>query len=145
MGMADILILEDDFDLAAQWEVAFKANGHNVHHAANAVEAVEIARRYTLDAAVLDIFIRRTSRSEDSDGGGFSALSHLTKGRAASGLPVVVFVTGVTPRAPGDFDPLESARKMGADLALRKPVDAADLVARVEEAMRAAPGATPAA
>lgn len=78
-----ILIVEDDLDLAHVLKSLFEKAGVTVDHAANGVEAIEIAARVKPDLLVLDVVLPRMN--------GFNVVKWLRKDDELRSIPVVVY------------------------------------------------------
>lgn len=133
-----ILILEDDTDLAMQWQAAFRDAGYSCDVAFSRIEAEVLCRRSEYTAVVVDVFIEGADGRLEGDGG-LTLLNHLRMPdlaetpRWGATVPVVV-VTGSQRLA--EFDALEHADYMGASTGLRKPFRPESLVAVVRDLTR---------
>jgi PAS domain S-box-containing protein len=78
-----ILIVEDDLDLAHVLRSLFEEAGVIVDHAANGLEAIEIASRVRPDLLVLDVVLPRMN--------GFNVIKWLRKDDDLRNIPVVVY------------------------------------------------------
>ena len=78
-----ILIVEDDLDLAHVLRSLFEEAGVIVDHAANGLEAIEIAGRVRPDLLVLDVVLPRMN--------GFNVIKWLRKDDELRNIPVVVY------------------------------------------------------
>ena len=81
--MANVLLAEDDGDVATALGLALSAAGHRVRRAADGVQAIEVVRRDEVDVAVLDLLLPRK--------GGLEVAAAIREG---SGVPIVL-VTGI--------------------------------------------------
>lgn len=112
----DILLVEDEPQLAGHVQRALKRAGHEVVHAADGPSAVDAAGQRHFDLVVLDVNLP-----------GFDGLEVLSRLRAA-GLPVRVLM--LTARA--EIGDRVAGLKAGADDYLTKPFALEELLARVE-------------
>jgi len=117
MGLANILIAEDEPAIAALMERSLSLVGHKVECAADGNEALQVFLKGNFDLALLDIMM--------------PGLDGLTlKARLPAGLPVI-FVSAKNAVA----DQLKGLG-MGADDYITKPFDMLVLLARVEAVLR---------
>jgi CheY-like chemotaxis protein len=134
--MARILIMEDDPLQAEVWAAALTARGHEVSHVAGAGAALETLARRPFDLLVTDLHVR--SRKGPGPDGGLYLIGRMrASGASPSGrsdlahMPIVA-VSGASRTGSRAFDPLATARALGADAGLRKPASPALLVETVE-------------
>lgn len=114
-----VLLVEDDATLRAYFARVLCRAMHDVIEAANGVEALDKFNRTQPAVVVTDILM------PEKDG-----LEIIKEIRAAAPWVGIVSISG----GGGAFGPekyLEAAKTFGADVALKKPVSAADLVASV--------------
>lgn len=121
--MANILIFEDDIDLATQWSKALSVRDHNVQLAADVSEAKSIIKNSEFNLVIVDFFIRESQGI--SKEGGLTLISHLritplTEGRAWSKTVPILAVTGSSP-INGGFDALKSAEALGSTMVCVNP------------------------
>lgn len=112
----DILLVEDEPQLAAHVQRALDRAGHSVSHAGNGPDAVELAGSQHFDLVVLDVNLP-----------GIDGFEVLTRIRTA-GLPLRVLM--LTARA--EIGDRVAGLKAGADDYLTKPFALEELLARVE-------------
>jgi CheY-like chemotaxis protein len=135
--------MEDDDLQAAVFERALSAEGHQVIVTSGATEAVAYLSEHQVDLIVTDIFVRHEN-GISADGGilligkirnaRFGADPKLPK--TVSSIPIIA-TTGVGVSSYSRIDPLESARDLGADYVLRKPIDLDELNMIVNNALTA--------
>lgn len=133
-----ILIFEDDIDLALQWRASFESKNIEVQHAASLDEAKAYCQQQSFDLIVCDMFI------QDNDGkllrqGGFSFIHYLRgtslEHRPNWGLKVpILVVSGAGLVKQTSF--LGMIQKLNRVTALKKPVEPADLVAKVLDILK---------
>lgn len=128
-----ILILEDDIDLATQWQDAFAQHDADAVLATSRPEVEYLCQNMQFDALVVDIFIRDLDGALTGDGG-LTAISYLRLPQHANPRPwgitvPIVAVTGSS-RIAG-FDAIEYAIDLGATTGLRKPIEPEELVSHV--------------
>lgn len=113
-----VLIADDEEAIRSLLSLALEAEGFDVLHAQDGVEAIEIAEEHRPDLVVMDMMMPRM--------GGLNALAHLRRRPSTADLPVVL----LTARSSDD-DILEGWRA-GADYYLTKPFDLGALLRFVE-------------
>jgi DNA-binding NtrC family response regulator len=130
----NILLVDDNPDVARAVEIAFRMAGHRLHRAAGAEEAHSLLARRRFDAVILDLNFSR-GRSDGSEG-----LACLARIMADDPAACVVVLT-----AHGGIRTAVAAMQAGARDFAVKPWSNADLIAKVEAAVarRPAGGAPP--
>jgi DNA-binding response OmpR family regulator len=112
-----VLVAEDDADLRGVLTASLTRNGHRVLQARDGAEALATIEREHVDLLVLDLWMPNVD--------GFEVLERLKDMAGESKIPVVV-VTG------GDQSASEpKARRLGANVYLTKPIEAAALTEQV--------------
>lgn len=119
--MANILVVEDDLDLAQTIELYLRHEGHHTERAADGLRALELWRVAQSDLIILDIGLPK-----------LDGLEVLRRIRADSEVPVIL----LTARAE-EVDQLLGLG-LGADDYLVKPASARILLARVKAVLRRA-------
>jgi two-component system OmpR family response regulator len=115
-----ILVAEDDtMFLNMVSEILTKA-GHKVFHATNGKEALRKATTFTPDLIILDIVLPEMLGTEICES--------LRKSSRTAGIPVLLMTSSVAETAEGTF-----SQHFKADDFLRKPFDAAELLAKVKK------------
>ena len=114
---ATILVAEDDTDLRGVLTASLTKNGHRVVQARDGAEALAAIERDHIDVLVLDLVMPNID--------GFGVLTRLKELRHGDTIPVVV-VSG-TDREASELQAL----RLGANVYLSKPVDAAALAEEV--------------
>jgi len=122
-GPADILIVEDDEQLAGNWQRLFAKAGHVVRHAATGEQALSMFRAGQPDLIVLDILLPDIS--------GFDLLKTFQEGPHPR-MPIIVISN--LREVPDKLRGIEG----GAWDWLVKPVDERELAARVQGMLRRA-------
>lgn len=117
--MANVLFIEDDVTLRQALAQHLARAGHTVRETGNGIDGLREQGRAGADVVVVDIFMPGQ--------GGLQTIDQLR--RAFPGVKIVA-ITGV---ATGALDAEGHALALGADRFLRKPFDAAALVAVVDE------------
>ena len=114
---ATILVAEDDADLRGVLTASLTRGGHRVVPARDGAEALAAIERDHIDVIVLDLVMPNID--------GFEVLARLKELRSGESIPVIV-VTG-TDRATAELQ----AQRLGANVFLSKPIDAAALTEEV--------------
>ena len=127
-----ILIVEDDPDVRHGMHLRLKANRYNTVFAGDALSAMTEARKHNPDLMILDLGLPA--------GDGFLVMERFRNIPALAGIPVIV-VSARDVRSNK-----ERAVKAGAKAFLQKPVDNAELLAVIRQALgepSAEPGEIP--
>src|SRR3979490_2721695 len=116
-----ILIVDDDPDMRLSLQLRLTANEYDVISASDGVASVAEARKHMPDLIILDLGLPA--------GDGFSVLERLKANDSLSLIPVIV----VSAR---DRDTnMNRALKAGAKAFLQKPVENAELLAVIQQAL----------
>ena len=121
MGMKTILIVDDNADTRLLLSARLKANHYHTIFAADALQAMSVARKEQPDAILLDLGL--------PGGNGMMVLERLKANTSLSGIPVIIVTAD---------DPLVAearALEAGAIAFLQKPVDQDKLMAAVQQAV----------
>jgi two-component system KDP operon response regulator KdpE len=121
VSQADILVVDDDPDIRLALQIQLKANGYNVHSAANGRGAISESRRHRPDLIILDLGI--------PDGDGFVVLDTLKSNFNLSSVPVLV----LSGRDRGVNE--ERALNAGARAFLQKPMQPAEFLAIIQQTL----------
>jgi DNA-binding response OmpR family regulator len=121
MPSKKILIVDDDPDVRQGMHVRLKANGYETFFAADALSSMSEARKHAPDLIILDLGL--------PGGDGFLVMERLKKFPALAVIPIIV-VSARDARANQ-----ERAVKAGAHAFLQKPVDNAELLAVIRQAL----------
>ncbi|CCQ10562.1 DNA-binding response regulator [Pseudoalteromonas luteoviolacea B = ATCC 29581] len=117
--MSHVLIVEDDFDIAAQVKLFFEANQFKTTHISDGAKVIEGVKTHSPDVVLLDIMLPNKN--------GVECLREI---RQFSNVPVVM----LTAKAE-EADRLKGL-EVGADDYVCKPFSAAELVMRVKAILR---------
>jgi DNA-binding response OmpR family regulator len=131
--LANILLLEDDLELAADLAAALSHAGHQVTAVSTVDAALSRLDRGEVDLAISDFLI--------SEGSGVAAQGGITfvarlKQRAIRGgaqVPVIAISAGFS--NPTEISTLDMATQVGADYALAKPFEMGAFLALVQIAL----------
>ena len=121
MGNKKILIVDDDPDVRHGMHVRLRANHYDTFFAADALSGMTEARKHEPDLIILDLGLPA--------GDGFVVMERLRAIPSLAVIPVVV----VSGRA--GLANQERAIKAGAKAFLEKPVDNAELLAVIRQAL----------
>lgn len=117
-----ILLAEDDSDVGRYVEVSLGGEGYEIHRAADGVTAVAKAIAIRPDLVVLDIGMPGMD--------GMSVCRELRRDPRTSAMPIIMLTARVQ-----QTDKIQGL-DAGADDYVTKPFDPAELVARIEAALR---------
>ncbi|MBQ4846708.1 response regulator [Pseudoalteromonas sp. MMG013] len=117
--MQHILIVEDDYDIAEQVMLFFKASGFKTSHIADGADVVSWVEKNSPNAILMDIML------PNQDG-----VECMKKIRAFSMVPIIMMTAKVA-----ESDRLKGL-EFGADDYVCKPFSAAELVMRVKAILR---------
>jgi len=121
MGNKKILIVEDDPDVRQGMNIRLKANHYDTFFAGDALSSMSEARKHEPDLIILDLGLPA--------GDGFVVMERLKSIAALSGIPVIVV------SARDVLTNKERALKAGAKAFLQKPVDNAELLKVIRQAL----------
>jgi len=116
----NILIIEDEHDLARSIITYLSKEGYQCELACNFKEAIEKVHLYTYDCILVDINL--------PDGSGMKVIERLKKVKSKSGIIIV--------SARNSIDDKIEGLDVGADDYLTKPFDLSELNARVKSIIR---------
>ena len=121
MGNKKILIVDDDPNVCKGMEVRLKANHYDTFFATDAISTLRQARKHEPDLIILDLGL--------PDGDGFVVIEKLKVWPSLAMIPVIV-VSAL------DLRPnKERAIKAGAKAYLQKPVDNAEFLIIIRQAL----------
>jgi DNA-binding response OmpR family regulator len=121
MGNKKILIVDDDADVRMGMEVRLKANHYDTFFATDAVSTLREARKHEPDLIILDLGL--------PDGDGFVVIEKLKVWPSLAMIPIIV-VSALDLR-----ENKERAIKAGAKAYLQKPVNNAELLKIIRQAL----------
>ena len=121
MSQKTILIVDDDPDVRLGLHVRLKANHYNVIFAADGMASIAEARKHMPDLIILDIGLPA--------GDGFSVMELLKANDTLALIPVIVMT------ARDRNANMDRALKAGAKAFLQKPVDNAELLTVIRQAL----------
>ena len=118
MAKKKILIFDDSVDTRLVVSARLKKHGYDTAFAADALQAIAIARQTQPDAIILDLGL--------PGGSGFIVLQRLKANTTLACIPVIILTADESPES--EFKGLEA----GAVAFLHKPVQEESLIAAVE-------------
>lgn len=118
-----ILIIEDQATMRRNVALMLQFEGHDALTAANGVEGLEVARRERPELILCDVMMPEMD--------GYACLRALREDEALRGTPFI-FLT-----AKGDRNDVREGMGLGADAYLTKPVVREDLLAAVNQWLKA--------
>jgi DNA-binding response OmpR family regulator len=121
MDKKQILIVDDDEDLAKGLKVRLRANSYAVSVATDAISAISEAKRETPDLILLDLGLPA--------GDGFIVMERLFNIESLASVPIIV----VSAREP--VTNKKRALEAGAIAYLQKPVDNEELLIAIRKAL----------
>src|ERR1700690_4258855 len=121
MGNKKILIVDDDPDVRLGLHVRLKANNYDVFFAADGMASISEARKHMPDLIILDLGLPA--------GDGFTVMERLKTNDSLALIPVIVV------SARGRHANVDRALKAGAKAFLQKPVENAELLAVIRQAL----------
>ena len=121
MSQKTILIVDDDPDVRLGLHVRLKANHYNVIFAVDGMASIAEARKHKPDLIILDLGLPA--------GDGFSVMERLKANDSLSLIPVIVV------SARDRNTNMDRALKAGAKAFLQKPVDNAELLKAIRQAL----------
>jgi two-component system, cell cycle response regulator CtrA len=119
-----VILVEDDLSAARAMALMLKSNGAVVDHANTGEEALELVRHYDYDIMVLDLML--------PDMEGYEVLLRMRAGLIDT--PVMILSGLSRPQAK------VKAVALGADEFMTKPLDPAELLARMQAVIRRSKG-----
>jgi two-component system KDP operon response regulator KdpE len=121
MANKKILIVDDDLDVRQAMHVRLNANGYDTSFATDAMSSVSEAKKHSPDLIILDLGL--------PGGDGYTVIERLKRQPALAVIPIIV-VSARDVRANRD-----RAIAAGAKVYLQKPVDNAELLAIIRQAL----------
>ncbi len=117
-----ILVVDDDPAILKLLGANLKARGYEVFFASDGVEAIEFIEKSLLDLIILDLMMP-----------GMDGMEVCRRVRSWTNIPIIIL------SARGDEHDKVKCLEMGADDYLTKPFGIAELIARVQNALRHRP------
>ena len=96
-GAAQILLVEDDLDLARVIAATFQRHGIAIHHARTGTEAIELCEKINPNLVILDLVV--------PEGGGFAVVDWLRRHNSLRNVPLVVY--SVSDTSPSERETLK--------------------------------------
>ena len=116
-----ILIMEDNHDLAVEWQQTFELNNCDVVLTSNGSEAADYLKAEQFDLVITDLFVKGGK-------GGLYVLSQLVKLGAKA--PPAITITGMHAHMNYEKDNLflAQAKQLGSSVQISKPIPALELI-----------------
>jgi two-component system KDP operon response regulator KdpE len=121
MNNKKILIVEDDPDVRQGMHVRLRASNYDVFLAVDGQQSISEARKHQPDLIILDLGLPA--------GDGFTVMENLKKNTYLSIIPIIIVSARI------GHENRERAMKAGAKAFLEKPVDNAELLAVIRQAL----------
>ena len=115
----NIMVCDDDKEIAGAIEIYLRNEGYNVFKAFNGVEALDIARRESLHLIIMDVMM------PEMDG-----IQATMKLREEKNIPIIMLSA-----KSEDYDKI-TGLNVGADDYVTKPFNPLELIARVKSQLR---------
>ncbi len=125
--MANVLLAEDDGDVASVLALSLEGRGHRVRRASDGASALALARREEIEVAVVDLLLPKKSGME---------VAAEIRERTGGSVPVIL-ISGIY---RGAAQRQKAMERTGAVAFLEKPFLPAELIRLVEDAIRTWPG-----
>lgn len=113
-----LLLAEDDADLQVIARLALEADGHTLTIAGDGIAALELARRESFDAILLDVLMPRLD--------GFRVCARLKEDPQTRAIPVIFL------SAKAQLDDVERGLALGARGYIAKPFDVVTLSQQIQ-------------
>lgn len=126
--MADILILEDNLELALHWQLALEPHQHAVRCAANVDHAMKLFNQQMPDLIITDMLIRDNNQIQAE--GGLVFISRINLNTTFNGP--ILGISGFTKSHYARTTPLDFAKQLGISMALYKPILSDQLIDAVD-------------
>ncbi|MEP1611309.1 MAG: response regulator [Roseobacter sp.] len=126
--MAKVLILEDDVVFGFQLKTDLEKSKHVVDVCTTASAAIENLWLNNYDLLISDIIVKKKGHSIPD--GGIRLIGWVRQNPETNALPIIA-ITGAH-KLPGMLHVLTTAEQVGANVALEKPFNIADLLANVD-------------
>ena len=119
-----VIIIDDDVDILEAVKLTLEAAGYAVLTASGGQEGLEMVRAQPVDLVILDVMMARDTE-------GFHVAQEIKGDPKFDGTPILM-MTSVSAKSGFKFDPKTDLDYMPVDDYVEKPVDPADLLARVK-------------
>ncbi|MEM6829487.1 MAG: response regulator [Bacteroidota bacterium] len=126
----NILIVEDDYRLLAEWKESLEEAGHKVSIAANGKYAIRLLDQ-AFDCFIIDLF--HVQGEDFLPDGGITVLSRIRKHYMKSQQPFIIAVTGFFKESKdGLISTDQVAQNLGANITLKKPIDPDAFISHID-------------
>ena len=130
--MADILIIDDDPDFVETHAMVLRKAGYEVSAAPDGESGIARIRERRPDLVILDIMMRTEHE-------GFEVARRVREELELTELPILI-ISGIHGERPSPYRFAVDETYLPADVWIDKPVEPAELVARVRAALNETPG-----
>lgn len=124
-----LLFVDDMRDTRDFFRFAFELENVEVRLASNGEEAVDLVRRESFDAIVMDV--------EMPEMNGWDAVRHIRELENGQGIPILMYT------AVGDSETRRKAGEVGANTVLFKPLLPREILARIDKLLAPPTAVTP--
>ncbi|GAA3634056.1 hypothetical protein [Flavivirga jejuensis] len=127
-----ILLIEDDYQLATEWQNELLAKGYEVDIAANSSDA-KILLSNDYDCFVIDLF--HVQNNQFLPDGGIRSIGQIRKRNASyNKKSLIIAVTGFFREGNNTtISTEEIVQSLGANITLKKPIDIHQIIKLIEE------------
>ncbi len=126
--LARILLMEDDLTLSYQLSLNLKKAGHTVQTCSSASAAQEELMLADFDLLITDVIVKVSGQAVPD--GGIGLISWVRRQEKHCKMPIIA-ITGTT-KFPGMEHILSTARQIGADIGMEKPIDIEYLFEKID-------------
>lgn len=123
-----VIVVDDDADILEATRLTLQSAGYAVETAATAAEGMEKIRSGGIDLVILDVMMARDTE-------GFQVAQDLKSDPQLKDIPILM-MTSVSAKSGFSFDPETDGDYLPVEDFVEKPVDPADLLARVEKLLK---------
>ena len=123
-----VIIVDDDVDILEVTRLTLESAGYAVETAATAAEGMEKIRSGGIDLVILDVMMALETE-------GFQVAQDLKSDPQLKDIPILM-MTSVSAKSGFSFDPQTDGDYLPVEDFVEKPVDPADLLARVAKLLK---------
>jgi len=123
-----VIIVDDDVDILEVTRLTLESAGYAVETAATASEGMEKIRSGGIDLVILDVMMALETE-------GFQVAQDLKSDPQLKEIPILM-MTSVSAKSGFSFDPQTDGDYLPVEDFVEKPVDPADLLARVAKLLK---------
>lgn len=123
-----VIIIDDDVDILEAVKLTLEAAGYAVLTAGGGQEGLAAIRKTPVNLVILDVMMARDTE-------GFHVAQEIKADEKLKNVPILM-MTSVSAKSGFKFDPKTDADYMPVEDYVEKPVDPADLLARVKKLVK---------